>query len=628
MRRFLSGILGFLIGSSLIVSAASTTQPFGANGIPVKGFKLAEPYGPPNEGQTKSRLEGGKALVLPSGSALLSDGVVLRIFSVTNALQLVVRADECFYNASNHVINSAGPIRMQTADGKFTIEGTGFSFWQQTNSTNSSLIISNNVHTVIESALLQSSATNQNQRLAPGQEGPLTIDSVSFSYDGASGQGVWRTKVQVFGTNLVVHSDVLTAQVPIAEHQVRDLLAERDVTVNYSGIYGTGGRLKYAPNTGLICLSDRATWSAEEREGRGDELIIDRTNQIFHVNGHAWLKLPGQTLGQSGFLSASDLSARKSQPSARSSVEIACDSYEIRTNWAVFQNQVTLDEHVGKNIRSSLTCRDDLTITFAGTNELQTLTANKDVVIGVKGDNPEEDKRFSGGRAFYTHTNTTLELTQDPKWQSGLRREGKGDLLRINTQLEEMLVSGNASMRLPANELASQLVPTPSNITTNRPPRTGTNQFAEIFCEQYILRTNNSVFRGGVYATHPEMNWSCEKLTVQVAAAGITNMIADEKVVFEMMTQNGPFHGTGDNAIYAFGVMNTVTNGMLPVNELKLSGTPAIVAMTDRIVQNPVVILDRAKDKLTLPGSEYRIQGMAKAIDTNIFMLPNRKRTK
>jgi lipopolysaccharide export system protein LptA len=607
-----------MIGLFQSRQATSADQFFGGKGIPAKGFKIAEPYGPPHEDQTKSLLEGGQALVLPGGSALLSDGVTLHTFSETNTPQVIVRARECFYNSTNHEVSSTGPIQMQTADGRFTIDGMGF-LWRQ---TNSSLVISNNVHTAIQPEAVQSKAGDAKISSDGLENGPLFITSSRFSYEGTPGRGigVWRDNVQVTGSNLVVRSKVLTAEVPVNERQLHSLVADQDVEVDYSGLHATGGRLTYAPDSGIIRLSDQAVWQAEKREGRGDELVIDRTNHIFQVNHHAWLKLPGQSLGESGFLSVSNSPHIKRQGAAKSSIEITCDTYEIRTNQATFREQVQLDEYVDNAVQGRLTCSNAMTVTFSGTNELQTLTANKNVII------EEGDKRFTGGLAFYTHTNTTLEMTQDPTWRSG-PQHGKGDLIRVNAQQNEMLVHGNAYLALPANQLAGQFSPTTSTGTTNRPSRSGTNMFAEIFCEEYTLSTNLSAFRGGVYATHPEMNWSCEKMTVQLSNTGTTNLIAEQNVVFNLLTQKGEVHGKGDRAVYSFGVVGPGNTNQI-VNELRLTGTPAILSGTNGTFQNPLVIWDRARDKLSLPGSDYRIQGFAKAIDTNIFVLPNKKRTK
>ena len=597
---------------------------------PIKGFKVAEPYPPPHETQTKSLLEGGRALPQPGGKSFLSEGVVLRTFSETNTPQLIVKCDDCVYDSKTREVNSAGRIQMQTADGKFTIEGIGF-FWRQ---TNSSLVISNQVHTLIQSASFPQ-GTNTVINPAGPESGPIVIDSRKFSYDGPSGRGVWLEHVHVTGTNLDLTSEMLTATVPADQQQarsqreVRSLLAQTNVVVKYNGLDATGGRLTYSPDNGLIRLTEQAKWRAEQRHGYGDELVLDRTNQIFQVNGHAALYLPGQTLGESGFLSFSNSVASHTTNSVKRVIEILCANYEIRTNWAAFRDQVQLNEQLDSTNRGRMTCQKGMTVTFAGTNQLETLTAEQNVVI------EEGDKRFTGGRAFYTHTNTTLELTVHPAWQDGLR-SGKGDLLRLNSQLSEMLVQGNASMTLPANQLAAQNAPLSTSAATNRVAVARTNEFAQIFCEKYILRPEKSVFQGGVYVTHPEMNWTCENLAVLVSNSGITNVVAQQNVMFDLVAGNSKVHGTGDQAVYSFGLLNTVTNGMRPLNELRLTGTPAALVTTNLSMQNnnvmtnrnSVIVWDRLRDKLILPGTNYLIQGTAPAVDTNIFLLPKKKATK
>jgi lipopolysaccharide export system protein LptA len=615
------GLLQVVTGFSRAVAA-----PPSFKFVSGKGITIAEPYGPPHEQQNKSVLTAGKYLLLPGGNFLFSDGVTNRLFSETNTLQLVVRAQQCIYNSTNRSVNSSGPIQMQTADGKFTIEGEGFYLLQ----TNSSLIISNNVHTTIQAELLHSSPTNTNNSPSQTDTAPLFVNSRQFSYDATSGNGVWRDNVRMTGTNLTLTSSLLIAAVPMKERLLRSLHAETNVVVDYSGLSATGGRLDYAPESGLVRLTDHPTWHADQREGRGDELVIDRTNRIFQVNQHAWLKLPGEALGEAGFLSFSNSPARKSQSSDKGSVEIECASYEFRTNWAVFRNHVYLEERVADTVRGRLTCKDDMIVTFSGTNELQTLTANKDVVI------EEGDKRFTGGHAFYTHTNTTLEMTENPRWEDGVHkgqralREGKGELLRLNTQKYELLVSSNAYLRLPANELAGQLSPSPLTGTTNRPAGSGTNQFAEVYCQEYLLRQDTSFFRGGIYATHPELNLTCETMTIQTPLARTTNLLARGNVVFDVLTQKGKLHGTGDDAVYSFGLLNTITNGNLAINELRLTGTPAAVSNTfnGMVSKNDLIIWDRARDKLSLPGTNYILKGFGKATDTNIFQLPNKKLSK
>src|SRR5438046_1353070 len=197
-------VLLMIVGHCLTVAMVGA-QTFGA----IKGFKVAEPHAPPHEKQTKSLLQGGKAVLVPGG-AVLSEGVLLQTFSETNTPQIIVRAQECFCNSSNHTVNSAGPLYMQTADGRFSLQGEGF-YWRQ---TNSSLIVSNNVHTLIQPSLFQTPATNGNTASISTTNGPLSIRSQKFNYDGTSGLAVWRETVQVNGTNLALSSAVLTAEVP------------------------------------------------------------------------------------------------------------------------------------------------------------------------------------------------------------------------------------------------------------------------------------------------------------------------------------------------------------------------------------------------------------------------------
>lgn len=632
-RASVRGVFLLALCFQIPLAAVFTTACLGQNVGAFKGFKVAQPYPAPYEKQTKSQLEAGRAVPV-RGGYLLSEGVLLRTYSETNTLQLTARANECFYSSTNRAVNSAGPLRLETADGKFSIEGVGF-YWQQ---TNSSFFISNKVHTVIQAELFQPAGTNQSSAAGAADTGSLTILSERFSYNGTNGLGKWRENVRVTGTNLVLSSALLTARIPMAQkpleqHRVLSLLAETNVTVKYNELFGTGARLTYAPETGLIRLLDQATWRTPEgRQGRGDELVIDRSNQVFQVNGHAWMKLPGQGIGQSGFLSFSNTPVQNTSQTNQRSIEIACQRYEIRTNLATFHDRVRLNELWNGAPRGRMECRERMMVRFAGSNELQSILADKHVVIeegDFAGAAPANSlKRFEGEHAEYTQTNTTLVLTGHPSWQAGLRR-GRGEVLRLNTQQSELLVSGNASLHLPANEMGSQLTPTNhAGAVARRPSAASTNEFADIFCDHYLLNATNSIFRGGVYATHPEMNCTCEEMTIQVPSDGLTNIISNGHVVFDLLTQQGKVHGTGDNALYSFGLLNSRTNALQPIDQLKLFGTPAFLSTTNRTLEDRIIVWDRLRNKVVMAGGDYKMRGTGPAVNTNIMVLPNKKRTK
>ena len=182
-----------------------------------------------------------------------------------------------------------------------------------------------------------------------------------------------------------------------------------------------------------------------------------------------------------------------------------------------------------------------MTLTFSGTNELQKMVAEHQVVIA------QEDRQFTAEKAEYTGTNGLLDLTGNPAWRAGLR-EGKGDLVRVNLAREEMLVSGNAFMKLPAAELGQ------SAFTALGKPKPGeskatTNEFAEIYSQEYFLTPESALFRGGVRIEHPQMKWTCEEITMlsppELGKAG-RMLIAEPAVVFDVSGRPGPefpWHG-------------------------------------------------------------------------------------
>ena len=614
MVRF-SPTLGQLLAITLLLFAGSSHAQ---KGFEAQGFQAADYYGSPHETQMKSFLKGAQARPLDNGLLLLIDAL-LKTFRETGEHELTVRAPECFYDRTNRAANSAGPMHAETADGKFSIEGEGFLWWQ----TNSSLFISNRVHTVVQSELLTSPADRQSAT-KPESASPLDIFSDKFEYTSTNGKAIYRNNAHVNGTNLDLVGSILTLDLPQAAPgkpaELKSILVETNVVLNYTNYSGTnatalratGQHAFYAATTGRLRVTGQPEWTAEGRAGRGDELLLDRTNKIFNSNGHAWLQLPGQSLG-AGLLTRSNPSPNTLAATNRV-VDIFSQSYELRTNWGVFRENVRVSERFGEQQRGKMTC-NWMTVSFAGTNELQQLVALTNVVI------EQDTNQFTAGKAVYTGTNGVLELTEKPTWQSG-PRSGKGNLIRVRSEPDEMYVKGNASVRLPAKELGEPLTQGagPPNKPHTKPE---TDQFADVFCEDYTLRQDSAVFRGGVYASHTNMNWACESLTVESIPGGKV-LTAEQGVVFDLIDEHGQkFHGTGNKAIYTNSIVGSVTNDLLT-----LFGTPAkkaVLTSTNATFQNPVIIFDRVSGKINGPGTEFRITGTNAVANTNLFLSPQHK---
>jgi lipopolysaccharide export system protein LptA len=587
-RRFrFCGLLAAAVGCLL----AARAQVLG----PVKGFKLADPHPPPHENQIKSLLEAATAFRLPDGQVALTNAI-LRTFRETGQADLIAKAAYCLCNPEAHSANSPGPLQADTADGKFSILGEGF-LWQQTNAT---LVISNRVQTEVKP--------------------DLKIWSDQLFYWADLGVGIYHGHMRLQqGTNWTLTAETLTFKLPRTERQLQEVTADTNVVVESATIRATGDHASYSADTGLMRMTGRPRWRADQREGGGEELVIDRTNKIFQANGRAWLKLPAQGLGTSGFLFSSNAIPARAAGSSNQFIEVLCDSYEIQTNSGVFRGQVRLSQRVGSEVRGKMSC--SLTrANFIGTNELQSLVAETNVVI------EQEQTRFTGGKAVYVGTNGVLKITEKPTWQSGLR-SGKGDVLWVNQAQNEMVVRGHASVRLPAAELGQSALPGPAgNIapaSTNAGP-----QFADIFCDRYTLRPTNSVFHGGVYVTHPQMNWSAETVTVLMPAPGTNIMIAEQSVVFDVLDTKGrKVHGEGDKAVYTNSLQTLYTNGVKTIitNDIvRLTGEPAELIQTTSKGRSMLFIYDRANDKLTT-GPDYQFEGVAPGTQTNPFALPRVK---
>jgi lipopolysaccharide export system protein LptA len=586
----------------------------GQEGLQVSaGFKFGPGgyYGPPYQKQLKSLLTGTKAQQQPGGLYLITDGK-FETFLENGQREMLVEAPQCFYDErGDHSIRSAGPLRVQAADGKFSIDGQGF-MWRQTNSF---LFISNRVHTIVHPELLQPQPQDPNLRTnksAPEDKG-IEILSEQFDYIGEAGVGNYRRNVRVTGADLDMTAATLQFLLPLKQRQLQRLTADENVIIDSGGVRARGQHVTFAPDTGLVHISGQPTWQAALRQGRGDELSIDRSNRIFRATGNAYLEMAGQSLGGSGFLPTGLVSSTNSLAASNHIVEIHSESYEFRTNAADFRGHVLVTEQVGDQSQGALTC-GQMTATFFGTNQLERMVAEQNVIIS------QESKRFTSDKAVYTGTNGILELTGNPAWQD-LDRQGKGDIVLLDGQHNQLVARGNAFLRLPADQ-----VDPAGGGHGGAPAKTdsaqATNQFAQIFCQEYTLQPPQSaLFQGRVRIVHPQMNLTCETVTLDSPRpdGSLHTIIAQNSVEFDLTDEKDQkIHGTGRKAVYTYNATSAATNDVV-----ELTGNPILV-MTNGTFQNSVIILDRMNGRLLAPG-EYTMRGVLDASATNGALFPKPK---
>jgi lipopolysaccharide export system protein LptA len=582
-------------------------------GLIVKDFKAGPSgyYPPPHQKQLKSLLTCASARQLPRG-LWQGETNTFETFMEDGRREMLIQAPECVYDeAGDHSLRSPGPLLVQTADGKFSITGEGFR-WQETNSI---LFISNRVHTTVHPDLLQGqSATVSTNKTSPADR-PIEIFSDHFDYTGATGIGNHRGHVRVTGSEIGLTAATLEFLLPMKEKQLQRLTANGDVLVDSADVHASGQQVIYQPDTGLIHVVGEPTWQAALRQGSGDELWIDRSNHIFRAIGHGVMKMPRESLGASGFvpLGANTTNA----PGTNQTVEIRSDSYELRTNSAAFEEHVRVTERAGEQTVGTLSCAR-LRASFTGTNQLDRLIAEQDVVI------EQEPKKFTADKAIYTGTNAMLELTGNPAWQDGTR-QGTGEVLLMNTAQNELVARGNAVLRLPAHDLA-QSGSGASFSGGESSALAASNQWAQILSREYTLRPDGGRFEGGVRVIHPQLQLSCETadLDLPQTPGGAKRLVAQRQVEFDLLDERGQkIHGTGQKAVYNYSTSAAGTN-----DTLELTGNP-MLTMTNGTFENRVIILDRTSGKLIAPG-RYLIRGVGEvaAAKTNALFAPKVKTRK
>jgi hypothetical protein len=122
----------------------------------LRGFKSVDFYDQPAPNQTnrlKTIATGARAVPQPGGVVLV-DKMRIDTIEVDGRTNMVVQAPECLFDQNRRVAYSTGHVEVVSASGQFFMEGLGF----LCSHTNSRVVISNRVHTVIRQDLMKTAA--------------------------------------------------------------------------------------------------------------------------------------------------------------------------------------------------------------------------------------------------------------------------------------------------------------------------------------------------------------------------------------------------------------------------------------------------------------------------------------
>jgi lipopolysaccharide export system protein LptA len=526
-------------------------------------------------------VEGAEAQPQAGGRVLITTGR-LQTFREPGIRELFAEAPSCTYATGPQILSSPGPIRAEAGEGKFRFEGQGF-MWQHTNSW---LVISNNVRTWVRADALNPAKAGQPFTEADG----IVITSRRFEYDVNTGAGVYLDDVRVDGTNLNLTAGVLRLLVTSSDdRKLREVGAEQDAVVDYAGVHVSGQRAVYSTESQRVEVSGDPRWKSGFGEGSGDQLIVDRTNGVFYVLGDARVNLPVEAFASS---------CSRAGSSTNRTVEILSRSYEVRTNEAVFRDNVEVTLFTPEGPSGEMSA-DVMRIFFTGTNELQHIEAEGAVELRREG------VQFTAGKAFYSATNGVLSLTRNPLWFAD-RRSGGGTRIDFEADANRMNVISNAWMQLPAAELAEY-----GKKMGSAGPFSGAlgedAGDARITSEQYAFSEVNAFFRGNVRVQHPRMWWTCGDVRIDFPkeAGRADRMLARGAVMFEVTDRRGQvLRGIGEQASYVYGAVPGLTNEFV-----ELSGIPAVLSTTNATARNPRFVIDLVRHTVSVPPGGYAISG-------------------
>ncbi len=134
--------------AGLGLAACAVHAQFATGLGPSRNFSLIEYFDPPFDGQMMTRMTSAESRPVPGSTGLLDiRQFKLESFTTNGRPEMIITAPQCIFSTLDNTANSAGPIRVESGDGQFTLAGIGF-LWRQNERI---LNISNQVVTVISS---------------------------------------------------------------------------------------------------------------------------------------------------------------------------------------------------------------------------------------------------------------------------------------------------------------------------------------------------------------------------------------------------------------------------------------------------------------------------------------------
>lgn len=583
-----------------------------------EGFDASEYYEAPDHLKLKWRISGAKAQPQDRGRILLS-GMQLQLFAKTGERRVLIEAPECLYDSVKRTANSAGRLKAQVDEGRFTIEGRGF-LWQQTGPTNSLLTLSNDIRSVVQHARTNASGVVTSS---------MMITSRRFEFDTARLLAEFRESVHADDPELELNCERLIASAAPGTGTFETIVAETQVTVasKADGRSATADRAVYTRTNETMRLTGGVTWKQGSQAGRAERVAIQWVEKAFEADGQVAVKLPRQSLGLEGLLTRETSNAAPTTNPA-APIDLSADHLQVSSNLTVIAGSVRIRDETNQ-----LSC-DKLVIESVATNEAgQTAIAEGHVVVC----HGSEDQCLRSDRAVFTKATGAAVFTGQPTWKLS-PSEGRAN--RVTVQRSgEIQANGDVAARVTLPPQShSFLILFPGAADTNPAPRV-----IEVFSRdlsaserQVALRGDARVHQSPITGSEPHLQ--CETIDLFFATnthrielvqasnrvrfaqgtAGVTNgpdayrgltadrftaswssptgelssFVAEQNVTIDAPDTKGqPSHATADKLTYNYAVANGVTN-----KAIELTGNPQLTNAMGRLVGD-VIVWDLLTDR-------------------------------
>jgi lipopolysaccharide transport protein LptA len=570
---------------------------------PIKNFKVPDYYPNVTTGATnrmKSLLTGTEARLNQDGRVVVKQARIEN-YSGSGQTQMVVRVAECLFDNKSNSAFSTNTLQFQTGDGKFSLEGVGFN-WDR---TNSNLIISNQVHTLISRPLVQASSPTS---LRPAEaDGQIEITSEGLEYLAEPKQATWQRNVRVKEPRLTMTCDLVTAKFtgedtkpespttkpddptksdnPTAK--LESLVAETNVailvTLSNEVIAARCDKVVYlaGPET-LVLSGEKPILESETHHLRilSPDIVMNLTNKMLSATAPVKTIMPRGALEKWSEPRLAPPGVGPNAPAADANLEVSAEQFEFasESKLAVWRGNVRATDP-----SLNLTCQR-LSARLAGDTAKQensaatlaNLVAETNVVITITETNGVSKTKAQCDLAVFSATNGMLVLSGP---NTTLESESAhlrlwSPLITMDVTNKTLKAAAPVRTRIPSGAFGKLTeVGSPSTPARPDPAAGSTDESIELLADAFDFdsQTGLAVWRRNVRGQNPKLNLTCELLTASTTSNKLDRIIAETNVLLKITETNGVSTARGDKAVYSTSTETLVLSGTDPMIESESS---------------------------------------------------------